>query len=143
MYPTGGCEGRNEGGESFDSLSDCKERCDLDDTCISFEVSKKSQSWHEIHPEKSRCSLSTSCTFDESRKLLHHEDCLYVKGQNVDSGTPLSNNSGESTRHTHCPFGDTYKYFGTDCDGTILAGTECDFWFLCKEREYSNRVKLT
>jgi len=66
-----------------------------------------------------------------------------MKGQDVESDTPHSNNSGESTRHTHCPLDGNYSFFSTDCDGTILVGTECEFWFLCKERETSNRVKLT
>jgi len=142
MYPTGGCEGRNEGGITFESLEQCWWRCETDTTCVSFEYSKPLPTQQEPH----RCSISTSCTHDESEQALRSDTCLYVKDQDVarDGLTPHSNNEGVNTFDTHCPLDDDiHKHFTTSCDGTILAGTRCDFSYRCKERQTSKSVTQT
>ena len=79
MYPTGGCEGRNELGETQDTREDCRTRCLQEDTCVSFEYQKVG---FEFHVESIwRCALSTTCTHDESVKLRYSDKCLYVKGK--------------------------------------------------------------
>lgn len=112
-YSTGGCEGRNEigiyeeKGEKTEGVENCALRCDRDDTCISFEFSKLG--W-DSHAEPNRCALSRTCDYEQSRKLLNSDVCLYVKGKDVDGHTN-SNNDGESTFHRHCEFKGELEFF--------------------------------
>jgi len=143
MYATGGCEGRNEIIETPDeSLNDCRTRCLQEDTCVSFEYAKAG---FEFHVEHTRCALSTTCTYDESVKLRYSDKCLYVKGLNVDGddATPISNHDGEHTHFRHCAIEGDLAKFTTLCDGNILAGTRCDFEYLCKESQHSKKATLT
>jgi len=140
MYPTGGCEGRNELGETEDTLKDCRTRCLQEDTCVSFEYAKDD---FDFEVERNRCSLSTTCTHDESIKLRYSPTCLYIKGLNVEGGDGLSNNDGEHTHFRHCVIDGNLAMFTTRCDGNILAGTRCDFEYLCKESQYSRSTTLT
>jgi len=143
-YQTGGCEGRNEGGiffedgERTEGLENCALRCDQDRKCRSFEFSKLG--W-DHHAEPNRCSLSRTCTYEESRKILYSDTCLYEKGKDVDGGN-LSNNDGESTHHRHCEFKGDLEFFASSCDGNVLTGTKCDFWKFCKESQHSIKSTL-
>jgi len=142
MYETGGCEGRNEGGITFESLEQCWWRCETDTTCVSFEYAKPLPT----QQEPNRCSISTSCTHDESEQRLRSDTCFYAKDEDVarDGLTPHSNNEGVNTFDTHCPLDDDiHKHYTTSCDGTILANTRCDFSFRCKERQTSKSVTQT
>jgi len=139
-YETGGCRGYNELGTFFTTLEQCAQRCDSEDSCVSFEFSKPFPN----HPEPNRCALSSTCTYDDSAMDSSNQNCLYIE----DSANPrngefppgLSDDDGRTTHHRVCPIP---EHYGTTCEGVILSGTTCGIFFLCPERRFSRTVTMT
>lgn len=130
-YGSRGCSGKNELGTSYPKggLSTCSALCDIDSTCVSFEMSSSG-----------KCQLSTSCQYSDS-VASSSGWTLYVKRTHVGSGYTAKSGYGCSGKNE---LGTSYPSGGLhECKALCDSEYRCVSFEFAVDGAYDGKCQLS